>query len=212
MWIIGLLAGLLLGAIVFGFPGAIIGGFFGWLAGFLISSKSKASAATPPSYSDRLSMLEQRLATFEQRMGAFERQGVSPSASAEPASVEMGVVHAAGTVESSTQVEPEPALTTAATTTISAHALADQAVPEPEMQEKTSEVMPEVASSQPRAPATPNPLVAWFTGGNTIVRIGIVILFIGVAFLVKYAADHALFPLEIRLASAAAGAIVMLML
>lgn len=51
---------------------------------------------------------------------------------------------------------------------------------------------------------------AWFQRGNPIARVGIVILFIGGAFLVKYAADHALLPLELRLAAVATGAMLLL--
>lgn len=51
---------------------------------------------------------------------------------------------------------------------------------------------------------------AWFRRGNPIARAGVVILFIGGAFLVKYAADNALLPLELRLAAVATGAIVLL--
>lgn len=40
----------------------------------------------------------------------------------------------------------------------------------------------------------------WLFGGNTIVRAGLVILFIGLAFLARFAAQHALFPIELRLA------------
>ncbi|MDP3674637.1 MAG: DUF2339 domain-containing protein [Novosphingobium sp.] len=47
----------------------------------------------------------------------------------------------------------------------------------------------------------------WFLGGNTIVRVGLVILFVGLSFLAKLAVDAGLFPIEIRLALvAAAGA------
>jgi uncharacterized membrane protein len=59
----------------------------------------------------------------------------------------------------------------------------------------------------PAAPPKPNALenainaaVAWLTGGNTVVRAGIVVLFIGLSFLAKYAVDNALFPVELRLA------------
>jgi uncharacterized membrane protein len=45
---------------------------------------------------------------------------------------------------------------------------------------------------------------AFFLGGNTLVRVGVVILFIGLAFLVQYAVEHALFPIELRLAATAA--------
>lgn len=47
-------------------------------------------------------------------------------------------------------------------------------------------------------------------GGNTAVRIGVIVLFFGVAFLLKYAADRNLFPIELRLASAALGGLVLL--
>ncbi|MDB6063202.1 MAG: hypothetical protein JWM78_3305 [Verrucomicrobiaceae bacterium] len=49
-------------------------------------------------------------------------------------------------------------------------------------------------------------IVAWFKGGNTIVRLAVVIIFIGVAFLLRYAAEHAVFPIEVRLAAVALGA------
>jgi uncharacterized membrane protein len=48
-------------------------------------------------------------------------------------------------------------------------------------------------------------LRAWFTGGNTIVRIAMLILLVGVGFLVRYAAERGWFPLELRLACAALG-------
>jgi len=52
---------------------------------------------------------------------------------------------------------------------------------------------------------------SWLLGGNTIVRVGVVILFIGLAFLMKFAADNDLLPIEFRLATVGAGAIAMLL-
>lgn len=43
----------------------------------------------------------------------------------------------------------------------------------------------------------------WLLGGNTVVRIGVVLLFIGLAFLAKYAVENALLPPELRLAAIA---------
>ncbi len=40
----------------------------------------------------------------------------------------------------------------------------------------------------------------WLVGGNTIVRVGVVILFIGLSFLARYAAASGLLPVEFRLA------------
>jgi uncharacterized membrane protein len=50
----------------------------------------------------------------------------------------------------------------------------------------------------------------WAFGGNTLVRLGVVILFFGVAFLIKYATENFSFPIELRLAGVCVGAIVML--
>ena len=52
----------------------------------------------------------------------------------------------------------------------------------------------------------------YFTGGNTLVRVGIVILFFGVAFLLRYAAEHTHVPIEFRLSGVALGGIILLVL
>ncbi|MGH7344590.1 MAG: DUF2339 domain-containing protein, partial [Candidatus Rokuibacteriota bacterium] len=54
------------------------------------------------------------------------------------------------------------------------------------------------------------PLWRWLTGGNTVVRVGVVILFFGVAFLLKYAHERFALSIELRLAGVAAGALVLL--
>lgn len=54
--------------------------------------------------------------------------------------------------------------------------------------------------------------IAWLSGGNTVVRIGVVILFIGLSFLAKYAADNALFPVELRLALVGAAGTLLLII
>lgn len=53
---------------------------------------------------------------------------------------------------------------------------------------------------------------AWLLGGNTVARVGAVVLFFGVAFLLKYAADRGWFPIEIRLMGAALGGMVLVAL
>ncbi len=71
--------------------------------------------------------------------------------------------------------------------------------------------------SPPTPPREPNPVelaVAaaknWFLGGNTIVRVGLVILFIGLSFLARYAASAGLLPVEFRLAAIAGVGIALL--
>jgi len=46
---------------------------------------------------------------------------------------------------------------------------------------------------------------SYFTDGNIFVRVGILILFFGVAFLLKYAAENSAIPIEFRFMGAAAG-------
>jgi uncharacterized membrane protein len=50
----------------------------------------------------------------------------------------------------------------------------------------------------------------WLFGGNMVVRVGIIVLFFGIAFLLKYAADNSLLPIEFRLAGVALAATALL--
>jgi uncharacterized membrane protein len=52
----------------------------------------------------------------------------------------------------------------------------------------------------------------WLLGGNLMVRAGVVVLFFGVAFLLKLAAEHALLPIELRLSAVAVGGLLLLSL
>ena len=66
-------------------------------------------------------------------------------------------------------------------------------------------------------PGLPAPIekgIKWvkefFTTGNVIVKVGVTVLFFGIAFLIKYATEHTKFPIELRLAGIAVAGIVML--
>lgn len=66
-------------------------------------------------------------------------------------------------------------------------------------------------------PAPPGPVEVilgkardWLLGGNTILRVGIVILFLGLVFLVRFAAMAGIFPIEMRLALVAAVGVALL--
>ena len=85
---------------------------------------------------------------------------------------------------------------------------------------------PPVASAPPQPPSAPPAALPprkpnlveclfvaardWLLGGNTIVRVGLVILFVGLAFLAAYAADAGLFPIELRLILVAAVGVALL--
>ena len=53
---------------------------------------------------------------------------------------------------------------------------------------------------------------AWLLGGNTVARVGVVVLFFGVAFFLKYAVDRGWLPIEVRLMTAAAGGMILVIL
>jgi uncharacterized membrane protein len=84
--------------------------------------------------------------------------------------------------------------------------------------ESSAKQSPASAATTPhRAPAAPAALAQlaeavrnFFTGGNTLVRVGVVILLFGVAFLLRYMAEHTHLPVELRLSGVAAGAIALL--
>ena len=71
-------------------------------------------------------------------------------------------------------------------------------------------VEPVPAARAPAAPKQPSRLWNLLFGGNAMVRVGIVVLFFGVAFLMKYAAEHVHVPIELRLTGVALGAVALL--
>jgi uncharacterized membrane protein len=71
--------------------------------------------------------------------------------------------------------------------------------------------------ARPAQPQLPNPIEKaldylnnFFNQGNPIVRIGMVVMFFGLSFLVKYAANQGLFPIELRLAAVAGVAVALI--
>lgn len=59
-------------------------------------------------------------------------------------------------------------------------------------------------ASPPPAPPAANPVWAWITGGNLLTRVGVLVLFFGVAFLLRYFAELVTIPIEAKLAGVAA--------
>lgn len=72
---------------------------------------------------------------------------------------------------------------------------------------------PGAAGAEIKAAAGPSlaeTVLEFITGGNLLVRTGLIVLFVGIAFLVKYASDRRLLPIEARLIGAALGAMALL--
>ena len=118
------------------------------------------------------------------------------------------------------------AMAAPASATSVAAAAPEFAVTEPPVAEaapppaSTKAYVPAPALLPPRRPPPPQPpradplapIKAWLFGGNTIVKAGVGILFVGLAFLAKFASEHVQVPVELRLAGIAGVAIVLLVI
>ncbi|HEY6621584.1 MAG TPA: DUF2339 domain-containing protein [Steroidobacteraceae bacterium] len=70
---------------------------------------------------------------------------------------------------------------------------------------------PETRSSA-QEPAAIAAIRSFFTGGNTLVRVGVIVLFFGVAFLLRYMAEHSHISIEVRLSGVALASIALTIL
>ncbi len=191
---IGMVLGLLADGVLTGLGLGIVTGFIGWFIGLVMSTRKDHKEAAKLVASDRAA-----------RVAVREVRGQSPNATdrvalleARVASLEArlakldGVTSPAAAPPESPPVpvaEPEPVV-----------------APEPSIRPEPPPPPP------PREPAKPNPMVGWFTGGNAIVRVGIVVLFIGLAFLARYSIEQGLVPPELRVAGIGIAGIVLLFL
>ncbi|WP_404938082.1 DUF2339 domain-containing protein [Pseudomonas sp. JDS08PS003] len=78
---------------------------------------------------------------------------------------------------------------------------------------------PQATSREPQQPAAPVDLQpnlieraisgarTWLFGGNTVLRVGVVLLFLGLAFLLRYATEGMVVPIELRYAGVAASSL-----
>ncbi|WMY09956.1 DUF2339 domain-containing protein [Paraburkholderia phenoliruptrix] len=144
---------------------------------------------------------------------------IPPQAPVElPAPVELqasaSAAHASASVEAdaSTDTDRRIGACTSAVTPVATPARAGTA----ETVETVEAPQVAPAPAPPRGPGVVERLVKagrdWLFGGNTVVRVGMVVLFFGIAFLLKYAADNSLLPIEFRLAGAALAATALLVL
>ncbi len=129
------------------------------------------------------------------------QQSPSPSAPRPPV-----VQPAPQTAQQPPKQEPRPVAPTVA-----------QSTPGAERPQPATRTFSQSAAASVHEPAKPTPIdqaieraIEWIKGGNPLARIGIVILFFGATFLAKYAAEHSLFPIELRFMGLAIGAMALL--
>ncbi|MDB5964251.1 MAG: hypothetical protein JWQ72_751, partial [Polaromonas sp.] len=141
-------------------------------------------------------------------------QAVAVQPAAEPAVV---TVSAASTLPHAQAVRSAEAAATSSVQAASGSAAANEAAAASRDVPLKAAPVPRAPATAPAAPAAPGAIDLailaaknWLLGGNTIVRVGLVILFIGLSFLARYAATAGLFPVEFRLAAIGVAAIVLL--
>ncbi|WP_312985582.1 DUF2339 domain-containing protein [Atlantibacter sp.] len=84
-----------------------------------------------------------------------------------------------------------------------ASVVASPTVPLPVPSASTSEPIQDIPPSQ--FSGMFSSLVRWFMQGNPLAKLGVLLLFLGLAYLFRYTVERDMFPLELRLMAAAAG-------
>ncbi len=190
MTVVLVILGLILGGALYAFPGAVTGAALGYALGALIAVK------------ERLRTLEQEVSDLRRQPGATYTTDESYEQPPTPAT--SAAFHARQPEDS---IQPDETFSfgePADTPEEQARYVAARHIPEGLRETESREE--ETIHGSPIA----DMLNRFISGGSLLVKAGIIILFFGVSFLVKYAAEHELLPIELRLSAAAAGAIVLL--
>ena len=215
-WIF-MLVGLVLGAVADeSLSGAILGALLGLALGqaLRLHSLAQQNAALQAELKGFAQRFEQGTTALYERLVKLEQAGApqaepvsateAPPAPAqqEPAPVAAAAEEAAVELDWTLDIEvPEPVAES-----LAAQAMASEGVAEP----TTAQASPWV-EEQPRAPSPIGRLFGlardWLLGGNTVMRVGVVLLFLGLAFLLRYATEGVVVPVQLRYAGVAASAL-----
>ena len=192
-----------------GFVAALIGAFLGYqiadvseeLLGVVLGALIGWGTAVLMQWRRRIAELEESVTDLRQRMVTRETPAPAP-----PPKFSVEVAEAPRTAP----VQPRQA----APLEFDLPPAPPPPRPAPAFQEapRQSDWKPAEPAYAMSEPAIVRAVREWFTGGNTVVRVGIVILFIGIAFLVRYVAQRVTVRIEFRLAAVAIVAVVLLVL
>ncbi len=195
--------------ILFGIIGALIGAAFAYRSGTIFFGFAiGVIIATLLEQKEQIEELKKQIQSFRPEMSPAQKQ----ESSLAPVINENEQQNAVGEIERSgnfPDFEPEVLFAEENNTENIEPSLQDTADPwttneEPAGDSTENENQPHLATNLFQS------VKHFFTSGNVVVKVGVIILFFGVAFLLRYAAERNAFPIELRLAAVAAGAIVML--
>jgi uncharacterized membrane protein len=191
-------------AILFGVIGA---SFQQSVTGFFSGAALGALFAQVLHLRSRTDSLDQQLRELKQRLAGVK---IAPDDSATTPS-------ATSAFEPRSAAAPKPAQTAAASATSAAAQSAADISAAKAAVSAAAPPRPQLPPAPPAPPRTPSAFdravaesFAWLKRGNLRARIGIVILFFGAAFLLKYANDNGMIPVELYFIVAALGAFALL--
>ncbi len=197
--LLGLLLGALIGHWLSRDWGAAVGGLIGFFAGALLSGRTQRAVFRKPEPAPPQAItLEQRVAALERRLAVLETgrsaaSGIPDARSGGEAPGEAADMDIAAGVSPSIAALPAAAVPPGVAVPV------PPAMPPP--------VPPASVRPAAVAPGVASPALArlwgWFTGGNAMTRIGVIVLFFGVAFLLRYFAEHFTVPISVRLLAVA---------
>ncbi len=153
----------------------------------------------------RSAAIRVELAALQRRVEELELRGVAQAPAAEATAVVPTTSAAAIAADAMTAEPSEPRPEPVA-----------EAI-DPWRAQPTPQSQPEPTAKSPPESEPPSAfggmissLAGWFMQGNPLAKLGILLLFLGLSFLLRYTVEHALFPLELRLIAASLFAIVLL--
>jgi len=201
MWLIGLIAGLFIGGISGSGSGALVGGVLG-LASGVMYGELRRSRSNP--LEGRVDALEKQVGKLSAQLAALQNVAQQPIVERKPEPVVQSL--APVVPDGVAEIQPAPKV------------VKPEIPKSPEAPAFSRPVRPNSASSmsrvQPELEWVSNALAEneWLSKlfkGNILAKIGVIILFFGVASGLKLAAEMGLFPISVRLMLGALAAITM---
>ncbi|MBS1156237.1 MAG: hypothetical protein H6R07_2161 [Proteobacteria bacterium] len=224
MAVLGLILGVLLGAVLgmfnhAPFLGVVLGGLIGWLL-----MRGLDQRLGPNQVVDEMALLrtmlenqqrrfERELALLRERVAALESG--THRAAAEEETAAAAEAATPGEIAPEAEMPFEPVFEVEEPVPVPAPAQA-AAQPVPRVIHEWQPEEPVRMKAAPRAPVPQEPgfierafaaAKDWLFGGNTLVRMGVVLVFLGLAFLLRYASDRIVIPVELRYLGVAATAL-----
>lgn len=188
MWFIGLIAGAIMGGMFGSFQAALFGGVLGVVAALFYNASQRNLAQ----FEKRIAALEKNISELHAQLGSPARKTASaaPDAPRADAPVIKPGIPATDALARppATAPQPRPAPATAsypARATVPAQA--------------GNAPAPDAPRAAPAPTGIQNEWLRKLLSGNILAKIGVVILFFGVASALKLAVDMGLFPISVRL-------------